>query len=255
MQVDVITMPTVAVTGTFWQATQPVSIADGADVTLGAKADARNTATDTTEITVMQVLKEISYMEQNPATRAVTNAGTFVVQENGSALTALQLIDDAVYVDDADWTGDSSKHLLVGGVYQSTPQTVTDGDVAPFEIDVNGNLKSVIETLISGEDQTNDVLKTEQQFSYSALLVASAQVKASAGFLHTVTFACNDAAPTAGTIDIYDNPAASGTKIFSWTLTTAVFSPVSVLLDVKCTSGIYVAITTTADVNVLCSFR
>lgn len=30
----------------------------------------------------------------------VTNAGTFVVQENGAALTALQLIDDIVYTDD-----------------------------------------------------------------------------------------------------------------------------------------------------------
>lgn len=68
-----------------------------------------------------------------------TNAGTFVVQEDGAALTALQLIDDAIYVDDADWTNTSSKHMLVGGLYQSTPQTVTDGDVAPFQVDVNGN--------------------------------------------------------------------------------------------------------------------
>lgn len=71
---------------------------------------------------------------------AVTNAGTFVVQENGAALTALQLVDDVVYVDDADWTDGASKHALVGGLYQSTPQTVTDGDVAPFNITANGAL-------------------------------------------------------------------------------------------------------------------
>lgn len=69
------------VSGTFWQATQPSSIADGADVTLGAKADAKSTATDTTAVTIMQVIKEISAMEQAPASRAVTNAGTFAVQE------------------------------------------------------------------------------------------------------------------------------------------------------------------------------
>ena len=57
-----------------------VTIADGSDTTLGAKADAKSTATDTTAVSVMQVLKEISYMEQNPASRAVTNAGTFAVQ-------------------------------------------------------------------------------------------------------------------------------------------------------------------------------
>lgn len=91
MQVDVLTMPTVTVNahavtnaGTFAvQATE----ADGANVTLGAKADARSTATDTTAITAMQVLKEISYMEQNPASRAVTNAGTFATQSTLAAET------------------------------------------------------------------------------------------------------------------------------------------------------------------------
>lgn len=56
------------------------TVADGANVTLGAKADAKSTATDTTAVTFMQVLKEISFMEQTPASRAVTNAGTFAVQ-------------------------------------------------------------------------------------------------------------------------------------------------------------------------------
>ena len=55
-------------------------------------------------------------------------------------LTALQLIDDTVYIDDADWSDNTSKHLLVGGVYQSSPHTVTDGDVSPFGVDVNGNI-------------------------------------------------------------------------------------------------------------------
>lgn len=64
------------------------SISDGADVTLGAKADAKSTATDTTAITVMQVLKEISFMEQTPASRAVTNAGTFAVQSTPAVSTA-----------------------------------------------------------------------------------------------------------------------------------------------------------------------
>lgn len=61
------------------------TVADGANVTLGAKTDAKSTATDTTAITVMSVLKEISAMEQAPASRAVTNVGTFATQ---SAVTA-----------------------------------------------------------------------------------------------------------------------------------------------------------------------
>jgi hypothetical protein len=59
---------------------------DGAIVTLGAKADAKDAHTDNTAITVMQVLKEISYMEQTPASRAVTNAGTFSVQDSTGAI-------------------------------------------------------------------------------------------------------------------------------------------------------------------------
>jgi hypothetical protein len=61
-----------AVTGAFFQATQPVSIADGSNTTLGAKADAKSTATDTTAVSAMAVLKEISAMEQAPAARSVT---------------------------------------------------------------------------------------------------------------------------------------------------------------------------------------
>lgn len=57
-----------------------VTIADGADVTLGAKADAKSTATDTTPITLVQILKQISASVQAPPSQAVTNAGTFVVQ-------------------------------------------------------------------------------------------------------------------------------------------------------------------------------
>lgn len=49
--------------------TNPVftTLEDGKNVTLGSKADNRSDKTDTTEITAMQVLKQISYMLQNPA--------------------------------------------------------------------------------------------------------------------------------------------------------------------------------------------
>ena len=46
----------------------------------------------------------------------------------------------AVYADDADWIDGSSKHMLVGGLYQSSPQSITDGDVGPFQVDADGAL-------------------------------------------------------------------------------------------------------------------
>lgn len=47
---------------------------------------------------------------------------------------------DSIYTDDADWSATSSKHELVGGVYQSTPGSITDGDTGPFRVSANGAL-------------------------------------------------------------------------------------------------------------------
>lgn len=66
-----------------------VKIADGDDSTFGAKADAKSTATDTTAISAMSVLKQISASVQAPPSQAVTNAGTFAVQSTLQAGTAI----------------------------------------------------------------------------------------------------------------------------------------------------------------------
>lgn len=110
-------------------------------------------------------------------------------------------------------------------------------------------------TLIEGEDQTNHVMKVEQRFTSSGVLTGDSQVKAAGGFLHSVTFSCNDAAPTAGSIIIYNNTAESGTQVFNHTFTTTPFAPFTVTFDIEMGTGIYVGFTTTADVNVMLSFR
>jgi hypothetical protein len=55
-------------------------------------------------------------------------------------LPTSQLIDDTVYVDDAAWTDDTSKHLLAGGIYQSTQQTITDGRTGPLQVNNRGEI-------------------------------------------------------------------------------------------------------------------
>ena len=115
------------------------------------------------------------------------------------------------------------------------------------------DVRRLLETL-AGEDVVNDVMKVEQRYAYS-LVAANTAVKSAPGFLHSLTFSCNDAAPTAGTIDVYDNTAASGAKIFSWTLPATAFAPCSVIIDAAFATGLYVAFTTTADVNVTVSYR
>lgn len=71
---------------------------------------------------------------------AVTNAGTFAVQESGSALTALQLIDDPVFADDAAYTLSTSKAQVIAGIAVETdgtdPGTVSaEGDAAALRTD------------------------------------------------------------------------------------------------------------------------
>ena len=60
-----------------------------------------------------------------------------IVDATGVTITTS---NESVYADDADWTDSTSKHTLVGGLYQSTPQSITDGDVGPFQVDADGAL-------------------------------------------------------------------------------------------------------------------
>ena len=110
--------------------------------------------------------------------------------------------------------------------------------------------------LISGEDQTNNVLRVEGQFSYSGNKTADTQVKASAGYVHNLVCIGTDAAATAGTIILYDNTAESGTVVMSWAVQAAAYAqPVVFPLDVVMTTGIYLGFTTTADVTCTVSYR
>jgi hypothetical protein len=130
------------------------SISDGADVTLGAKADAKSTATDTTSITIMSVLKEISAMEQAPASRAVTSTALVSDADDASIAaaqtTALNLTLGYVYTGSA-WvrptgitqgsvitTGNPAPFVGAIGYYSDTGQPMKSTDVAL----VLGNLAS-----------------------------------------------------------------------------------------------------------------
>lgn len=109
-------------------------------------------------------------------------------------------------------------------------------------------------SLQAGEDLTNDVQKVEQRFT-GVRVTADSLVKTGSGFLHSLTFAQSDAAPTAGSIIVYDNTAESGTILYSETFDTTVFRGYTVILDVTFSTGLYVGFTTTADVACTVSYR
>ena len=76
---------------------------------------------------------------------AVTNAGTFVVQENGAALTALQLIDDTVFAEDAAASaGDKGIQILAVRRDANTTLVGADNDYAPLQVNADGSLKVAI---------------------------------------------------------------------------------------------------------------
>lgn len=149
---------------------------------------------------------------------------------------------------------DGTVNTVSKGVYSSTPPTLSNGDKSPMALDQSGNIIVTLGTKIYGEDEINDVLKTEQRFS-GVVVTSDTSVKSGSGFIHTLTFSCNDAAPTAGSIIVYDNTAGSGTIIYSETFDTTAFRGYSVMLDRTFGTGLYVDFTTTADINVAVSYR
>jgi hypothetical protein len=66
----------------------------------------------------------------------VDNNGTFVVQENGAALTALQLLDDTVVTDNAGFTDGTTKINMAGFIFDETAGTaITENDAAAARVD------------------------------------------------------------------------------------------------------------------------
>ena len=155
----------VAVTGTFWQATQPVSAA-----TLPLPTGAA------TEATLATIAGDVASIE------------------------------GAVYVDDADWTDSTSSHLLVGGVYQSVPQAITDGDVGPIQVTANGYVIASINGTV-----TVDGSGVTQPVSAASLpLPTGASTEATLSTLNGKVTACNTGAVVlaSGTVTTITNPVA-----------------------------------------------
>lgn len=178
MQVDVLTMPTVTVTATnldvqsggadLATTTQAGAIQTAVEliddtvkvlgtdtyteaaskgVVMGAvRRDADTTLANTTnEFTPLQVDAN-GYLKveifDGGGSHTVDNNGTFATQVDGAALTALQLIDDPVFADDAAFTLSTSKGHVMAGVAVQTdgtdPSAVSaEGDASAIRTDMN----------------------------------------------------------------------------------------------------------------------
>lgn len=111
-------------------------------------------------------------------------------------------------------------------------------------------------TLISGEDQTNNVLRVEGQFS-SKIITADTQVKASAGFVHAISCATSaGAAATAGALTLRDALTETTPIIHTIGIPASAFTPFGFVIDEVFTTGIYAAFDgTLAGVSCTVSYR
>ena len=69
-------------------------------------------------------------VDDNGGALTVDNGGTFAVQVDGTALTALQLIDDTVFADDAAFTPATSKVNAIGALADdASSDSIDEGDI------------------------------------------------------------------------------------------------------------------------------
>lgn len=111
----------VPVTGTFWQATQPVSLA--------------SVPSHPVTGTFWQATQPVSLA--SVPSHAVTNAGTFPVQIDGNALTSLQLLDDAIIADNTAIS--STKLMAIGGTDGTNSQMLSVNSSGHINIADGGN--------------------------------------------------------------------------------------------------------------------
>jgi hypothetical protein len=151
MQVDVLTMPVVAVSDNSGTLTVDAPVGTPVFVRLSDGASAISTL----PVSLASV-----------PSHAVTNAGTFATQESGAALTALQLIDNLVLTEDAAHnSGDPGLMPLAVRRDANTSLVSTDGDYAPLQVDATGSLKVAI---ISGAGSGGTSATDDAAFSVAS---------------------------------------------------------------------------------------
>jgi hypothetical protein len=116
--------------------TQPIS---GTITETNSTAILADTASMDTNLGTLAGAVAGSEMQVDIVSGPVTNAGTFAVQVDGDALTALQLIDDTVV---AQGTAlGSTKNSLIGGSVTTGAPSYTNGQISPLSLDTAGALR------------------------------------------------------------------------------------------------------------------
>lgn len=110
-------------------------------------------------------------------------------------------------------------------------------------------------TLLAGEDQTNNVMRVEEQFS---VCVDDADIvcKATAGFVHSINCWPEDAATAAGRVRLLNHTAAGGgVEVWGTEFAAAAYAPQGAILDIVMSAGVVIDFTDTTDAFCTVSYR
>lgn len=184
----------------------------------------------------------------NPDGSNVGAGGAVTSVIPGTGATNLGKAEDAVHA-----SGDTGVMALAVANEAQTSISSADGDYTPVGVNRKGTVYVQEVGAPAYEDNTIGVAKVEQRFSYTKVS-ADTQIKASAGFVHSLIFAATGAV-TAGVITLYDNTAESGTVIWTGTIQTGL-NPTTIMLNTTAATGIYVGYDgTIANVSTTVTWR
>lgn len=166
---------------------------------------------------------------------AVTNAGTFAVQVDGSALSALQLIDNIVQTEDtASASGDSGVVTLAKRADAPATTSGTDGDYEPLQ--VSGGLLWV-NPLSYFASPTTDITRPADTTAYATddtlsdsttaptsggyTLTGAARKSGGSGVLTDMIITSSNAGTLQGEIHLFNQAATNVNDNSAWNLSDA----------------------------------
>lgn len=185
---------------------------------------------------------------------------------------------------------DSGNPVKIGGKYNATPPTFTDGQRGDLQLGNKGYVRTELygvgsttgaSSATSGADAVTNstaginmysnnrvyngatwdrmpgdtiAVKTEQRFSYTHIAAgqATTTVKSGAGFLHSITF--NGAATATNVTTVYDSTTGSGSVIAVPAATTATI-PTTLKYDVSFATGLTILTATANGADMTVSYR
>lgn len=190
-------------------------------------------------------LTSTAYKYQANSVGSVSTAITSIVP--GTGATNLGKAEDAAHA-----SGDVGIEILAKRTDSPASSASTDGDYATVNEDANGNLWSTLGSKISGEDQVNDVTKTQTQMSYTNIS-ASALIKSGAGQFGGITI---NSCGAGATIKVWDQTSAAVPVMYNTVTYTAAVNQGTALMTpppgtvTKFGTGLYVTISGTMDATV-----